>query len=305
MRSLLLLTVGALFLAPSASSAGSFFPLRAGNTWTYREAKTGHEWTVRIGTPVMTNDLVYYSLFGYVEKRLLVRVNELNELVYLDEDSGKEYLLTSFEPSEYGWWQASFRVCDQEGQAQPKRVTHEGRLGPIDGVLDVRYRAYSCADAGVVSEKFAENLGMIERTVQSIAGPRVYELVEARVGAVQVDVDPRARFSVSTARTPRSETLQVTLRLEANGTLPLPLTFDSAQEYEVEVLNPQGSVEYRWSDGQFFAAAVHERSVDRMWTVKLEIPWSERGQPVAVRAWLTTAGGVRYAASVLVPVLPE
>lgn len=33
-------------------------PLMPGNTWTHREFATGHEFNVRVSTPVVTNDLI-------------------------------------------------------------------------------------------------------------------------------------------------------------------------------------------------------------------------------------------------------
>lgn len=67
MNSIRLFAVAGL-LACSASSA-DFFPLETGNTWTYKEAKTGQPFTVRVGLPSLINQRAYYSLSGYVDSR--------------------------------------------------------------------------------------------------------------------------------------------------------------------------------------------------------------------------------------------
>ena len=57
---------GLLLMIPAALQAASYFPIEFGNSWTYRNNVTGRSFTVRVGTPVMTNDKVYYTLRGFV-----------------------------------------------------------------------------------------------------------------------------------------------------------------------------------------------------------------------------------------------
>ncbi len=258
------------------------FPLQAGNTWTYREGVTGQEFTVRVGTPIVTNDRVYYSLSGYVEQRLFVRMNETGSLVYLDEETGSERLLTSFEPFESGWWNAPFRQCEQEGQTLEKPGEHGGAAGPIRQVQEMRYRTFSCADAGVESEQYAANIGMVRRVVGSIAGPREFNLVYARIGKQIIDALPHGRFTVSIGDGAR-------LRLQVNSPLPVNLLFATAQEYELVLKDEAGSVVWKWSDGQMFAQAAHERSVATEWSVKVEVAWPTQEGNYTLQAWLTTA----------------
>ncbi len=98
-------------LCGAASLFGSsFLPLQTGNAWTYRESKTGQQFTVRVGTPVWTKEQTYYALSGYAGKTLLVRSTDQNTIVYLDEDAGREAILISFEPFDHGWWVAPART---------------------------------------------------------------------------------------------------------------------------------------------------------------------------------------------------
>src|SRR5438046_403648 len=93
-----------------------FFPLRDGNSWTYRESVSGQSFTVQVGKPVTIAGHVYYKLTGYVDSDLLVRVEDVyGALVYWDEARNQEILLTSFEQFEGGYWFAPFRPCPDQG----------------------------------------------------------------------------------------------------------------------------------------------------------------------------------------------
>lgn len=296
-------TATAVLLFSACSLFGAeLLPLQSGNSWTYREKTTGQEFTVRVGTPVVMDDRVYYSVSGYVEQRLFVRANESGDLVYLDEETGAEQLLTSFAPFEGGWWQAPFRQCDQEGQTLEKRGVHNSDAGRIEQVLEVRFRSFGCADAGVQSEQYAENIGMLRRVIGSIAGPREFNLVYARVGKRVLEALPYGRFTVSVAAGADSDVLTATLRLQTSSPVSLSLQFPSAQEYDLVLKDEAGLVVWKWSDGQVFAEGSHERLVGTEWPVKVEVPRPALDRNYTLQAWLTTAGDVpRFAASTPLP----
>ena len=86
-------------LAGCATGA-DFFPLEAGNTWTYREARTGQTFTIAVEAPVALNGQTYYGVTGYVDSRQLVRTGDGGQLLALDEGTGSENPLTGFSA---GW----------------------------------------------------------------------------------------------------------------------------------------------------------------------------------------------------------
>ena len=75
----------------------------------------------------------------------------------------------------------------QQGQAQARRIPYNGPGGSWEETLEIRYRTAQCNDAGLESEQYAENIGMVRRVVQSFTGPRAYELVYARVGSAIIE----------------------------------------------------------------------------------------------------------------------
>ena len=193
-------------IALSAALLGSsllgadLFPLQEGNTWTYREARTGGTFTVTVGADATVNGQVYHPLAGYVRQEVLARVDDQNRLVYVDADTGQESVLTYFAPQDSGWWDAPLRICTEQGQTTDK-----------DRVVELQYKTSTCADAGDLTEQYAANIGMVRRVTQSIAGPRQYDLVHAKVGGMVIDTLPYARFSVSV-----DDRLTATIRVQTD-----------------------------------------------------------------------------------------
>src|SRR4051794_18680409 len=212
---LLRTVIVAIGLHSCALFGADFFPLQQGNTWTYRDASTGGTFSVRVGQSVPIAGHLYYDLIGYTDTDLRVRIEETyGALVYWDGDRNQDILLTSFEQFEGGHWVAPFRPCpEQDGQGQLKLGNHDGPAGPIAGVLEIQYRSIGCADVGPLQEQYADHLGMLRRVVSTIAGPRTFDLIAARVGNITIDVAPGASFGVSLGPTNGAGPVLATFRL--------------------------------------------------------------------------------------------
>lgn len=268
--------------AAGALSAADYFPLQNGNSWTYRAAGGTAQFTIRVGTPALVDGEIWYSLSGYVPQRLLVRY-EGDRLLYLDDQDGQPRQLTSFQPG--ASWKAPLRQCAETGEAQSKPAAYSGPTGPIDNALEIRYTTSTCADAGDLSELYADHLGMLRRTVQSFAGPVNYELVSARLVSAAIETLPNGRFTVSAA--PAAGELAVTLRLQLSPAPPITLTFPTSQQYDLVVRDDTGKVVYQWSDGRFFSQSEHSISVSSEWNTEFRVPAPGPGV-YTVQAWLAT-----------------
>jgi hypothetical protein len=296
----MLRSMAVALLAAVSLSAANYFPLQNGNSWTYRVAGTSQQFTIRVGTPTLVDGEVWYSLNGYAQQRVLARY-EGDRLMYLDEDTARPALFTSFLPGES--WTAPLRQCRESGEAQAERVKVQSPTGPIENALQIRYTILGCADAGDVAEVYAENFGMLRRTVQSFGGPRVYELVSARLVSTAVETSPGGHFAVLLDDM-TADHVALTLRLQATPTGPLKLTFPTGQEYDVVVRDPEGRIVYQWSDGRAFTQVLHSRELSE-WTQGVSIPRPVPGA-YTVQAWLTTDTRVpAYAATVALVVEPE
>ena len=285
MKQLQLLAAAALLVG--VASGADFFPLATGNTWTYKEARFGQTFSVKVGLPFFINERVYYSLTGYTEAKQLVRQDERGQLVYLDEDRQVELPLTSFEPFEGGWWDAPDRTCADWGQTLEKRGTHEGPAGTFRDVLEVKYRTFNCADAGVQQEQYAENIGMVRRVNQSFAGPVTFDLVSARVGKLRLDSVAGGQFRVTVE--PAADQLAITMTLETPEAVNV--WFPSGQEYDLLISDANGRGVWRWSIDKTFLQALHQSSLGPLWTVTVKAPRPPAGSYL-VSAWLTTLGDV-------------
>ena len=260
--------------------SNTIFPLQNGNSWTYGVAGTQQQFTVQVGSPVTRDGKEWFPLTGYTPQRLWVRY-EGDRLLYLEESNAMESVLTSFAPG--NTWPAPMRMCRQSGEAQGARDRYPGRRG----ALEIRYATLECADAGILSELYTENVGMVRRTEQSFAGPRVYELVSAHLVSAVIETAPSGRFTIL-RETDRANEVNLTLRLQVNHSGPLTLGFSSSQEYDLQLRDGAGNVVYHWSAARSFLQALHSIVVDGEWSASVSIPRPAPGV-YTLQAWLTTA----------------
>ncbi|MEO5926517.1 MAG: BsuPI-related putative proteinase inhibitor [Bryobacteraceae bacterium] len=292
MTNTLLQTIGAILLAAGVGTAApaDFMPLAVGNTWTYRNATTGQTFDIRVGTPLMTNDQVYYPLRGFAAKQLYVRVNEYGNLVYLDQDNQVEPVLVGFTASRTAY-SSSGRTCPAWARTLEQRAEHSGPAGRWD-VLEVEYQPYACADAGDLWEQFAENVGMVRRVVQTIAGPRTYDLVYARIGAEIITAGETGSYSVTAIPNANGEGWDATMRIEMKGNFSV--LFPTSQEYDLRLRDADGKVLWTWSEGRQFGQATHTSRLGRQ-RATITVPYPstvpEGGQSYILEAWMTTAPG--------------
>lgn len=289
MKQLLLFT---LVLAGLPSWAGEMLPLEMGNFWTYRDAATGQTFTVRVGTPVaLQSGRVYHSLQGFTPQRVLARISEAGDLAIYDEESEQERVLTAFSSGSRDWWPAPERECKLEGQVNEKPTSYAGPAGRWNRVLGVQYRSVQCADAGPQLEQFAENIGMLRRVVNTIAGPRTYDLVYARIGSQIIENRDRGRFTVSVDQPLDQPVWQVTLRVDIGLVPGIKLRFIDGQYLDVAVRDAEGKIVWKWSDGRVFPQGVHEMTLGNAWSATVEVPRpSGSWEGYTIEGWLTTAG---------------
>jgi hypothetical protein len=308
----LLFAAALWLLAASSLFAGSLLPLQPGNTWLYRATDGAGTLEIRVGAPLFVNGKVYHRLIGYVDQALWVRQSESGSLFYYDEERERESILTSFEPFEMGWFHAPFRGCEQDGMVREKRSSYSGPAGHFDSVLHIQYRAFNCADTGTFEEHYLENLGMLRRVIHTIAGPRTFELVYARLGKMTLEAERRGAFSVTVEEvTTASRAIPVTLRLALPLQPPLRLKFPSSQDFDLVLRDKDGRVLYRWSDGQFFTPVVREAELSGVRTWNVVIPVEAIGHVLregeyVIEAWLTAGESQReFAASAPLDVSAE
>ena len=249
-------------------SAGDFFPLEEGNSWTYRRSGAEGEFTVRVGAPQTIDKQAYYPLSGYVAQTVLVR-SEAGVLYYRDGARNTDVPLTSFVAGQS--FSAPLRQCAEEGTPEQAKDDYQGPAGHFSSPMVIEYRILNCADAGVTDETYAENIGMVRRTETSIAGPRAYDLVSARIGNLSIAAAPQAMFQVRLASLENTR-LVAGLQLSLNGGAPLTLTYMNSQEYDLAVRGADGKTLLLWSQGRPFLQVVRQLVVNGGLSYSVELP---------------------------------
>src|SRR5581483_8937018 len=154
-------------------------------------------------------------------------------------------------------------------------------------------------DTGVLSEQYAENIGMLRRVVETFAGPRKFDLVWARVGNLEIDALRRGSFSISI-----DANLNAILRLQTNPPDALRLSFPTAQEFDVVVRDSAGNIVWQWSDGQVFDQAAHQKTIAGLWTIPVAIPRPAQPGAYIIEARLVTTSP-QFSAAVPLTIAPD
>jgi hypothetical protein len=293
MNRFLIITAFVTIAGASQLQAAEYMPLATGNNWTYQNTAIGASFTVSVGAKQDVNGQSYYTLTGYTNSQLLVRNDQFGNLFYWDANRGMDLLLTSFEIAPGDYFVARDRPCsDSAGQVAEKPVTHDGPAGSWQA-LQINYQNF-CADLGVTAEQYVDHIGMVRRIFTTIAGPRTFDLVAARVGNQIIQVGKFGAFSVTVLPAPPAGIWQATMRLEENSPSGTKLRFPSSQEYDLRLRDSDGKVVWTWSANKLFAQSAHERTVNGSWSAIEAVPQpaaSGTAQTFTLETWLTVASG--------------
>ncbi|HWQ56311.1 MAG TPA: BsuPI-related putative proteinase inhibitor [Bryobacteraceae bacterium] len=297
----------AALMLSQAAAAHTFLPLETGNYWTYRSTRGQETFTVSVGLPFAIGGQTYYMLNGYATPRLLVRQAEDGDLVWLDEEAGREQPLARF-GNPGSPYQITDGGCALGAEVSAKPVAYDGPAGSFSSALEIRYQPVNCADTGFEQDLYLENIGLVRRTVTTFAGPRTYELIAARVGKWSFAAAPAALARLTfeppvIARAADSDALrfQATLRISLFGMEPVRLRYSSSQPYELVIRDGAHRVVYRWSEGRAFLPVIREDEEivgERAFTIDAEVPGGRLADGVyQVEAWLTNMDNPQFAAS--------
>jgi hypothetical protein len=133
---------------------------------------------------------------------------------------------------------------------------------------------------------------MLRRVVTTIAGPRQYDLVSARIGKLMVRADKGGAFSVTVRPGSNSDVaLVATLQLDVDE--PLRVRKPTAQDFDVVLKDEFGRAIWRWSDGKVFPAAIEERDLLGQLSYQVDIPARPNGEALnagkyVVEGWFTS-----------------
>ena len=280
-------------------SAGDFFPLQVGNQWVYQSSGRlpSEPVTATISSTTERSGRTYFVYSG-MDGTQLLRVDANGALVRYDESTKTETVFIAPNGVVTPFAQPD---CGQVGRVNDTNYEYRGPLGVFRGVIEVRYDPGTCRDAGLERELYLPYVGLIQRTVTTIAGPRIYDLVYARIGGVTVVSAPEVSFTAALDKSSYEtlSTMRVRLALRNTGSEPLKLDFTSGQEFDISIKNERGERVLVWSADKLFIQEVHSLEVtgEKNWVATLTLTGIPAGNYTA-EAYLTNSGPQRHSATV-------
>lgn len=305
-KSLLYLLLSLLATAPSfAAVARNFLPLQSGNEWILRTAQ-GEEFDLHItvGTPLWRNGSIYYWVRGYTAQPVWVRQAENGDLYYIDPATDQERVLTDF-ASPAG----TYFVSGLHSNCRPlARQNSERRdYTPLPGASPAASLVITYDPAGCLSpideERYVENLGPVYRRVSLPGiGRADYELVWARVGAIDFNLKPNRSFQLALDQTNYSRErpdrkFMVTGHVRISATpyaTPVRLAFPNLKRLEIVLRDSKGREVFRYTDGQSELPIGKTFDVGTSWTMPFQFLFADRNGKTlpdgqyTVTAWLRT-----------------
>ena len=258
--------------APSVTSqrahdGPAFFPLEVGNEWVYSDGASS--FTVQVLRETLeANRMKYFEVSGYfphdtVKVRKLRR-GPLGQILEYNP-VGVDYLWYRFGNFRVSW---RFDTGDDIPCITGSRVS----IGDVGATVNVPAGIFErtlrldfaaiCMDGGIVSEYFAGGVGLVQRVLNTIAGPRTFQLVAAHVGASEL---PAASYGIEVSldrpvyynnlMPPIIDpwpTARARLAVRNHTEWPVEFTFPTSQRFDFIVRDALGKEVLRWSDGRAF-----------------------------------------------------
>ena len=284
----------------------AFFPLEVGNEWVYSDGSGS--FTVQVlGETLEANQMKYFEVSGYLPydtiKVRKLRRGPLGQILEYNP-GGEDFLWYLFGNYRWAW---RFETGYDATCITGSRVN----IGNIGEKVDVPAGTFErtlrldflsrCADGGIVSEYFVSGVGLVQRVLQTIAGPRIVRLVAARVGGLELPVAPYG-IEVSLDRPLYYNNLmppiinpwptaRARLVVRNKTELPVEFTFPTSQRFDFIVRDALGKEILRWSDGRAFLDVIGRESlVNRSRSYSADIALKSRDGKQLPAGFYTLAG---------------
>lgn len=290
-----LLSLGAA--GASQCLAQDYFPLQLGNQWIYRSSFGGGRNATQVQVDIPRQELVdgrvYSVVRGFADAPVWLRSDDGGVLYQYDPGTRVESVWAEFRAAVGTTYRTTINPCNQQARVESRNAVAKTPAGEFAGALSIRYPAANCADAGLESELYVPYIGLVQRTSQTIAGPRVMTLTYARISGVTVFSEPELTFGLTIDKfSYKGGSMQARLTLRSTHERPQELQFRTSQQFEVVFRKESGEQVFRWSDEMFFLTVLTSERVgpgERHWPVTIPLDGIPDGGYV-VEAWLTTLG---------------
>ena len=304
---------GILLASALDAQTPEYFPLEVGNTWLYKATTIVGTQPLQLSTTYQAMRVTgmerigdqYYFDVSYFGRDVLLREDAATGNVFVyDRTAGAESLWVPLGLPVNTSFSSSLDPCSPQGQIVSRTDTIGVPLGAFTDEIQVKFQN-TCKDAGITTQYYAPNVGLIRQDQSSFAGPLLYRLIYYRVGDRTAAV-PEVSFTAavdSPVYVP-GNLLAARLTLRNSGTDGVSLHFASGQSFELKILNDKGESAYTWSsDKSFVMIARDEMLAPGELTYGVTVPLA--GMPAGhyiMQAYLTT-DPIAYSAQVAFEIL--
>ncbi|MEN6602078.1 MAG: hypothetical protein ABFD86_06645, partial [Bryobacteraceae bacterium] len=195
-------TVSLLFLwlavACFAGANPDYFPLQVGNTWVYRTSgAVTSVATLEIARWGWIENRIYYFLRNTSGDGQWVRMDDSGTLWVWDDAGKADKILAAFNGPVGDVYPTAMDPCNKAAMVTSRNWKHSGPIGEFDWALLIGYSTPVCADAGLERELYLPWVGMIYRVENTIAGPRRWDLIYAKLGGITASSEKEVAFGLS------------------------------------------------------------------------------------------------------------
>lgn len=296
-----LMAAAFLFSAAALAQEADYFPLQTGNQWIYKGSGSTGASTLVVevtGTEAIGGK-EYFSVTGFPGQTLLLRKNDAGTLVIYDREEKREKTWVAFGATVGEAFRTEVEPCTSTAVIRTRQGELKSPFGEFSNALQVGYQP-SCADAGLTSESFLPYVGLVQRTVTTIAGERKWDLIYTRLGGFSVFTGREVSFQAALDAKEYKPGDAMTVRISLRATLapPLQLTFPTGQDYDLVLQNEKGEQVYRWSLARSFPAVFRQFPLpgEKNWALTVTVPEVPPGNYTAIASLAVT--GPPYEAAI-------
>lgn len=233
--------------------AGSYFPNRSTDTYTYQDLRYGGEVTARVDST--SGSWKHWTDFAGAGAQWLWS-GSWSERLYVWTDGSSQLMADLAAPQGSSW---TFRMTPHHlpGTATiaARGVVVRTTAGTFKDCVVLALSGTS-ADAGTTSIVFAPGVGVVEWYETTIAGPVRKVLTRGWIGGVTYPRPPRSGLTVSgwvndyehwiDGETPSSGPTHVTVSMTVrnNTTSPIRFEYRTSQRYDIAIDNEAGEQVY-------------------------------------------------------------
>ncbi|NVJ51251.1 MAG: hypothetical protein HWE11_12750 [Gammaproteobacteria bacterium] len=179
--------------------------------------------------------------------------------VFWFNDNGETELLVDFNAPVGTQYNVAIDDCTTAATIADKDYSVSTTAGQFNGAVQLTFNG-QCPDAGLAEAVFAPGVGLVAYAYQSIAGPVMVELTQAKVAGVTFPmfhgISVTSEMPSGRILTNQQDSVAAYLTLENHSNSVETFQFNSGQTFDIEILDVNGNRVNLWSANKRFTMAL-------------------------------------------------